>query len=79
MVDYKSARLNVANIVRNILSGGQYWLSTSTRGVENEVVGYFDYAVQTVRGITLILENGKKVVWTCPKKTADSVIFALQS
>jgi len=74
MVDYKSERLNIRNIVCNIKSGATHWLSTSTRGVETEVIGKLDDVVQTVRGLTLILHGGKKVVWACPKKVADAVM-----
>lgn len=71
MVKY-SSRLDVNRIVHNI-SCATAWLSVSTRGVESAVEGICKAIKQTVRGLTLTLTNGKKVVWSCPAGLAHAV------
>jgi len=68
-----SARLNIVNILRNIRDSSCF-LSVSTRGVESEVNGWVASVKQTVRGLTLTLTNGKKVLWNCPASLAKSVV-----
>jgi len=70
-----SERLNVDNIVRNILNCRSF-LSRSTRGVETEVNGKVARVIKTARGLTLTLDSKKKVVWSCPESVADKVIAA---
>lgn len=69
-------RYDIARIVVAIQEGKmseRHYLSTSTRGEEDEVVGFIHEVKRTVRGLTLVLNNKRKVVWACPKRIADSV------
>ncbi len=63
-----------ANIWR---SGIRHWLSTSSSGVETEVIGEADYVVHTVRGLNVVMTDGSICVWLCRQTVAKQVIKLL--